>query len=94
MVNANSTFTRQYASYGVSEIKEIRVTCSVYDIEVMSTGGDEIKLAWDETNVWKLTATKSGNSLRLEGQSKIALKQSYPYSPPEFRRSGFSSGLT
>lgn len=68
-----SSFASREASFEKKDIKTIRVSCKVLNVEVLSSESEKIQITWDESNSCSVSAEQAGNSLQISEQSFFGL---------------------
>jgi len=64
-----SSFARREASFEKENVKIIRVSCKVLNVEVLSSEREKIQITWDESASWSVSVQQRGDCLQINEQS-------------------------
>jgi len=64
-----SSFARREASFEKENVKIVRVSCKVLNVEVLSSEREKIQITWDESASWSVSVQQRGDCLQINEQS-------------------------
>lgn len=70
---SNSTAQLFRDSFSPEAIQKISTACKVYNIEIVTSDVEEIKVSWEKTDSWSLTPQIIGDTLHLKERYRLGM---------------------